>query len=100
MGKILFDENGKLYKVHSYEEVTAEDLQEEVDKAKAEIAAVEKVKSVAAQVEQSAGVPATPVQPALPPVDQPVQPATPEVPAAPVAPTVDPNQSTPAPTLQ
>jgi hypothetical protein len=83
MSKILFDENGVIYKAHHYEELTTDDVDGEVSDLQAAIKSIEAIKVAAAKI-ATPEVAEVPVAEA-PVVDQPVeaQPTPEEVVAAP-----------------
>lgn len=86
--KLLFDENGKLYFAHHYEEVNTEELDAEIKTAQDEIASVEHIKSVAAKLSEAtpAAEPTAPVEPSAPAAPAPTETPITEAPApAPVA---------------
>lgn len=109
MAKFMYDENGKVYLVHAFEEVNPDEIQARIDSVEKELAAAKQAKvaseaALAKVAEQPGAGDEQPKAPAVPEQSDMGQVPTPEMPAAPVAPEAAPvvseDQAAPVQPLQ
>lgn len=103
MSKILFDKNGKIYRVNHYEELSEDDLKGDLAEAQLKVSDVQEAIAFADKIQGVAEAPAAPASTDAPaaaeqPAPTPETPQVPEVPAvdAPAAPAEQAQQDAPA----